>query len=172
VQLRVRKASSETDLNVVRELLIDYLLLPDAWAPRDRRPQQLKDLPASLRREVQELPGTALLAESAPTDAAGIVFLSPFVSPDHSVASNLASNRGRCEMKRLYVRPEARGKGLGRELAEAAIAAARSGGQRAILLDALPTRVQAIRLYESLGFRPVRPFRRYPVDMIFMSMEL
>jgi len=41
VQRRVRKASSETDLNVVRELLIEYLLLPDAWAPRDRKPQQL-----------------------------------------------------------------------------------------------------------------------------------
>jgi ribosomal protein S18 acetylase RimI-like enzyme len=75
-------------------------------------------------------------------------------------------------MKRLYVRPEARGNGLGRQLVEAAVMRARSDGHQEVLLDVLPTRTGAIRLYGRVGFRPVPPFRRYSVDLVFMSLKL
>ncbi len=69
----------------------------------------------------------------------------------------------RCEMKRLFVRPEARGLRLGRALVDRVIAEAHAIGYEEIVLDTLPSMVEAQRMYERLGFRDIPPYRENPV---------
>jgi putative acetyltransferase len=80
---------------------------------------------------------------------------------------------GRAEMKRLYVRPAARGSGLGRQLIEHVIAAARARGYASIVLDTLPVMHSAQRLYEEFGFRDVEPYYHSPIaGTRFMGLDL
>jgi putative acetyltransferase len=80
---------------------------------------------------------------------------------------------GACEMKRLYVRPEARGSGIGRALVEASIVRARELGYSAMRLDTLAAMDAARTLYLSLGFRPIERYNDNPIEgVLFFELPL
>lgn len=105
--------------------------------------------------------GALLLAQGGDGSPLGCVGLRPLAP------------HGRCEMKRLFLAPEARGSGLGRHLAEAVIHEARRIGYREMVLDTLPSMGAAIALYESLGFAKSAPYYGpTPPGTIFMTLVL
>jgi len=78
-----------------------------------------------------------------------------------------------CELKRVYVRPDCRGMGLGRRLAETALHAAREMGYTRIRLDTLPHMATAQRMYKHLGFRDIPAYYGTPVQgQRFMEADL
>ena len=81
---------------------------------------------------------------------------------------------GVAELKRMYLRPEGRGRGLGRRLAEHAIAAARRLGAARIVLDTdQASMAEANALYESLGFADIERYRENPLACArFMGLDL
>jgi GNAT superfamily N-acetyltransferase len=83
---------------------------------------------------------------------------------------------GICEMKRLFVPDRFRGRGTGRRLCEAIIAAATDEGFRLMRLDTGDLLTEAIAMYKSLGFRSCAPYHQYPAELmprfVFMEMRL
>lgn len=80
----------------------------------------------------------------------------------------------RCEMKRLYVRPAFRGRGIGRALAEATVRAARSEGYAEMVLDTISAQMEdAVALYRELGFEDTEPYYDNPLPGVaHMRLEL
>jgi ribosomal protein S18 acetylase RimI-like enzyme len=118
------------------------------------------------RQEVAALPG-------AYAPPAGRLFLATNgVEPAGCIALRPLGG-GLCEMKRLYVRPAARGARLGRRLAETVIREARAIGYTRMRLDTLPSMKEAFALYQTLGFREIVPYYENPiVGTRFMELDL
>ncbi|MBM3569599.1 MAG: GNAT family N-acetyltransferase [Alphaproteobacteria bacterium] len=107
-------------------------------------------------REMAEFPG----AYGAPD---GALLLAKVDGKPMGAVGLWSLGDGIAEMKRLYVRPAARGLKLGRNLAEALIVEAVALGYRVMRLDTLETMTRAIPLYRSLGFVNIAPYTFNPI---------
>ena len=153
--LRLVPAHAEENLVCIRELFIEYAEAIGI----DLSFQDFADELANLPGEYVPPDGGVLLAlvDGRP---AGCVALRSF-------------GEGICEMKRLHVRPAFRGRGIGLELAKAIIDQARTVGYERIRLDTIPSMKPAITLYESLGFKTIKPYRYNPIKSAqFMELVL
>jgi GNAT superfamily N-acetyltransferase len=118
-------------------------------------------------KELAELPGDyappdgRLLLVESEAQLAGCVAL-------HKMAAEI------CEMKRLYLRPQFRGKGLGRVLAETIIAEARRIGYKQMRLDTVePVMKDAVGMYRRLGFVEIAAYRPNPMPgTLYMELQL
>ncbi len=151
----IRPATTAADLATVRELFREYADSLGVNLHFQQFEQEVADLPGGYGP-----PGGCLLLAMAAGIPGGCVGVRPLEGAI-------------CEMKRLYVRPQARKVGLGRALAEAAIGFGAGAGYRRMRLDTLPTMERARALYESLGFRRIPPYRYNPIpDTLYLELEL
>jgi ribosomal protein S18 acetylase RimI-like enzyme len=154
--MKLKQAKSEEEVQQVRRLFQEYA----AWLGFSLCFQNFD-------KELAELPG-----DYAPPD--GRLLLA---RENDEVGGCVALRKigdGIGEMKRLFVRPEFRGKGLGRTLTEKIIEAARDLGYQRLRLDTLPGRMdQAIAMYRSLGFKDIERYYNDPYEAAaFMELAL
>lgn len=142
-------ALGAADLAAVRELFREYA----EQLGVDLDFQGFEAELAALPGDYDAPRGTLLLARVG-GEAAGCCALRPIDDVDYANAA---------EMKRLYVRKAFRGFGLGRQLAEAILAAAVALGYDCVLLDTLDEMESARALYEDLGFESIPPYYHNPL---------
>jgi putative acetyltransferase len=153
--IRIAEARWPQDRETVESVFREYVASLAEDISFQNVDDELADLPGKYARPG----GVALIAWDAGQAAGAIAYR--MVEP------------GVCEMKRLYVRPAFRGRGLGRELAEELIEDARARGYRTMLLDTLASMASARALYRDLGFVPIAPYYDNPLPGVaYMALEL
>lgn len=150
------QATSPAQISQARELFLEYA--------------QSLGFSLCFQNFDQEL--AALPGEYSPP--AGRLLLAEF---DGRVAGCVALHKledGICEMKRLYLRPQFRGKGLGRALAGRIITEARQIGYQRMRLDTVePVMKDAVAMYRRFGFREIAPYCDNPIaGALYMEVEL
>jgi len=157
--LAILQAETPEQVTIARGLIMEYA----TWVEFDLRFQGFEDEMGTLPGKYAPPEGRLLLAfwEGRP---AGVVALRPLTEKDE----------GLCEMKRLYVRPEFRGHGIGRVLAERVIADASEIGYKRMRLDSISGKMEhAIAMYRELGFRETQAYYKTPVGQtLFMELAL
>jgi ribosomal protein S18 acetylase RimI-like enzyme len=155
-RLVVTQAKSPAQIAQARELFVEYAQALGFSLCFQNFDQELAGLPGDYAP-----PGGRLLLAEYRGQLAGCVALHPL-------------GPGICEMKRLYLRPQFRGKGLGRVLAEIVIAEGRAIGCRQMRLDTVePVMPNAVAMYRRLGFKEIEPYCPNPMDgALYMELEL
>jgi putative acetyltransferase len=155
VAARIIEAETPESIAMVRRLFEEYAISLELDLGFQHFAEELAGLPGEYTR-----PAGGLLLGFHDREPVGCVGFRPL-------------EPGIAEMKRLYVRPIARGGGWGRRLAERAVSDARDAGYRRMRLDTLPAMHSAQGLYLALGFGEIPPYRHNPVPGArFLELEL
>jgi len=153
--LKIVTAESSGQIETIRELFLEYAKSLNFDLCFQGFDEELESLPGRYAA-----PGGRLLLALYEKKIAGCVAL-------WKVSDQV------CEMKRLWVRPEFRGKKIGRQLAEFVIEQAKLIGYSKMKLDTIDTMTEAIKLYVSLGFRSTSAYRYNPVEGAeYMELDL
>jgi ribosomal protein S18 acetylase RimI-like enzyme len=150
------EAESELQISAIRELFLEYAQSLGFSLCFQGFDKELAGLPGDYAPPRGRL--TLAITNGKP---AGCVAL-------HPLSSEI------CEMKRLYVRSEFRGKGIGRALTERVIADARRIGYQRLRLDTVEPKMKtAVAMYRKLGFREIAPYRTNPIEgALYMELAL
>ena len=169
--MNIRSARFPDEASLVRELFTEYA----AWLSVDLSFQGFADELASLPGKYAHPAGDVLIAV---TDGARIA---GEASRDERIARPAAAGciayrpleGAVCEMKRLWVRPHARGAGLGRMLVAEMETRARADGYRRVVLDTLRSMKPALRLYLGMGYEETEPYYHNPLpDVVYLAKAL
>ena len=144
--MKIKHAQTPAEIEDVRYLFREY----EAFLGVDLCFQSFEDEPAGLPGKYAPPSGALLIGTNAGVTVG-------------CVAVRALDDRA-CEMKRLFVKPEARGAGLGKQLACKIIAVARELGYSLVRLDTLDRLTGAMRLYETLGFRRTASYYDNPLS--------
>ena len=147
--IRLATPTTADELHALREVFREYADGLGVDLCFQQFDQELANLPGEYAA-----PRGALLLATVDGALAGCVALRPLDTADYPNAA---------EMKRLYVRKAFRGFGLGRQLAEAILDAARQAGYACVLLDTLDDMESARALYDDLGFEAIPPYYHNPI---------
>ena len=154
-RIHIGRAESPEQLDEVRGLFREY-----------ERFLRVKLCFQSFEAELAGLPGDC----AAP---AGALFLAMDGGRGAGCVALRKLGEGIGEMKRLFVRPEYRGQGVGRALAMRVLQEAITAGYALMRLDTLARLKEAMRLYESLGFKQISPYRANPLeDVVYWELPL
>ena len=155
--LTIRPARSQGDYREAAVLIRAYA----KWINVDLTFQDFENEMQSLPGKYGPPGGEMLLAFNSSGVAIGCVSLRSISAP------------GCCEMKRLFVTPNGRGLGAGKQLVEAIIHVARERGYQEMKLDSLPWMEQAISLYRAHGFLPTARYYENPYpEALYFGLAL
>jgi putative acetyltransferase len=153
--VNIQLATSPRDVATVQQLWREYwgsLGLPTEF---QNFGEELQTLPGVYGKE-----GGVLLLARQEDQAAGTIAMRRL-------------DLGSGEVKRLYLRPQFRGQGLGRALVEALIESARAAQYQCLYADTLPTMMHALKLYKNCGFQYTVPYCNTPTPgAIYLKLEL
>lgn len=153
--VQIREATTTSLISSARELIREYSASLGIDLSFQNFEREMAEFPAHYSR-----PDGRVLVAVEGGEAVGVVGL-----------RRLSSET--CELKRMYVRPELRGRGIGRMLAKRALKEARAIGYVRMRLDTLSRLKQAVSLYDSLGFEEIAPYRVNPnKGVIYMELDL
>lgn len=157
------------DLEATKALFTAYV----EWLDFDLSFQDFTTEMASMPGKYAPPRGELLLARDTQTQKPlGCIALRPLPGAG-APADNDVNRPPICEMKRLYVSPLGRGRGLGKVLIQAIIETAKRLGYKEIRLDTLPKMEAARRLYPLFGFREIEPYYDTPLEgTIFLGLQL
>jgi len=150
-------ARSDADMQTTREMFMEY----QQWLGVDLCFQDFENELAGLPGKYAPPGGEIYIARDGDA-VAGIIAVRPVGDPEEKIS----------EMKRLYVRENWRGHGLGRSLAEMAIDFAASAGYRRMVLDTLPSLETAKRMYARMGFKEMAPYYENPLPGVVYMEKL
>ena len=154
----IKHADSLSEIEMIKNLFNEYVLSLGENLDFQGYDSELSSLPG-----IYSPPSGTLLLALDNGQPAGCAALKKIGGPENKI----------CEMKRLYVKPEYRGKKLGKKLASMIIEEAVKKGYRIMYLDTLERLKAAMNMYSSLGFTKTEPYYNNPIeDAVYLKLDL